>query len=162
MGKLRTRIIGTGSYLSDKILTNFDLEKMVDTSDEWIVERTGIKERHIAPTGITTSDMGSIALKNAVDSAGIKPNDLDMIICATVTPDYPLPATATIIQNKLGATNRCAAFDISAACAGFLFGMNIADSFIRQGFAKKHRGYRNRNLNTYGRFRGPNNLCFVW
>jgi 3-oxoacyl-[acyl-carrier-protein] synthase-3 len=133
---LRTRIIGTGHFLSEEILTNFDLEKMVDTSDEWIVERTGIRERRIAPKGIATSDMGTAALKNAMEMAGIGPNDLDMIICGTVTPDHPLPATATLIQTKIGATNHCAAFDISAACAGFLFALNIADSFIRQGFAK--------------------------
>lgn len=133
---LRTRIIGTGSYLPEQLLTNRDLEKLVDTSDEWIVERTGIRERHIAPANIATSDMGTAALKNAMEMAGIGPNDLDMIICGTVTPDRTLPATATAIQTKIGATNHCAAFDISAACAGFLFSLNIADSFIRQGFAK--------------------------
>ena len=133
---LRTRIIGTGSYLSGELLTNHDLEKMVDTSDEWIVERTGIRERHVTPKGLATSDMGAAALRNAMEMAGLGPNDLDMIICGTVTPDRPLPATATLIQNKIGASNNCAAFDISAACAGFLFSLNIADSFIRQGFAR--------------------------
>lgn len=133
---LRTRIIGTGSYLSGELLTNSDLERMVDTSDEWIVERTGIRTRHITPKGFATSDMGAAALKNALEAAGLEPNDLDMIICATVTPDHPMPATATTVQTKIGAVNHCAAFDISAACAGFLYGLNIADGIIRQGSAK--------------------------
>lgn len=132
----RTRIIGTGSYLADDVLTNKDFEKIVDTSDEWIVERTGIRERRIAPKGIQSSDMGAEALKRALDMAGLEPNDLDMIICGTVTPDKPMPATAVYIQTKIGATNHCIAFDLSAACAGFLFGLTVADSFIRAGTAK--------------------------
>ena len=133
---LRTRIIGTGCHIAKDVLTNFDLEKMVDTSDEWIVERTGIRERRVAPKGIQTSDMGADALKKALDMSGLKPNDLDMIICGTVTPDRMMPAAATYIQTKVGATNNCAAFDLSAACAGFLFGLAIADGFIRCGQAK--------------------------
>jgi 3-oxoacyl-[acyl-carrier-protein] synthase-3 len=134
--ELRTRIIGTGSYLPDDVMTNHDFERIVDTSDEWIVERTGIRERRIAPKGIQTSDMGAEALKNALDMAGLTPNDLDMIICGTVTPDKPMPAAAVYIQNKIGANNHCMAFDLSAACAGFLFGLAIADSFIKAGNAK--------------------------
>ncbi len=134
--QLRTRIVGTGRYLSEKVLTNQYFEQIVDTSDEWIIERTGIRERRIAEPGISSSDMGAEALKNALDMAGLKPSDLDMIICGTVTPDKPMPATAVYIQNKVGASNHCAAFDISAACAGFLFGLNIADSFIKSGNAK--------------------------
>lgn len=133
---LHTRIVGTGCHLAQDVLTNFDLEKIVDTSDEWIVERTGIRERRVAPKGIQTSDMAVDALRKALDMAELQPNDLDMIICGTVTPDYPMPATAAVIQRKLGVTNHCASFDLSAACAGFLYGLSIADSFIRQGQAK--------------------------
>ena len=130
---LRTRIIGTGCYIAENVLTNDDLSKIVDTSDEWIVERTGIRERRVAADDIATSDMGTAALKNALDMAELRPNDLDMIICGTVTPDYPLPATAPTIQHKLGITNMCAAFDLSAACAGFLYALSVADSMIKQG-----------------------------
>ena len=131
-----TRIIGTGHYLAEKVLTNDDLSKIVDTSDEWIVERTGIHERRMAGDKIATSDMGAAALNNALQMASMSANKLDMIICGTVTPDYPLPATAPIIQQKLGVTNHCASFDLSAACAGFLYALTIADSMIKQGNAK--------------------------
>ncbi len=134
--ELRARIIGTGKYTAEGVLTNHDLEKMVDTSDEWIVERTGIRERRIAKEGVVTSDMAAGALKQALDMAGIRPNDLDMIICGTISPDRPLPANAAYVQKKIGATNHCASFDIAAACAGFLYGLSIADSFIRLQKAK--------------------------
>jgi 3-oxoacyl-[acyl-carrier-protein] synthase-3 len=133
---LHTRIIGTGSYLAEGVLTNDDLSRIVDTSDEWIVERTGIRERRIAKKGIATSDMGAMAIKNALQMADIKPNQLDMIICGTVTPDYPMPATAPAIQEKLGITNHCPSFDLSAACAGFLYALSVADGMIRQGIAR--------------------------
>jgi 3-oxoacyl-[acyl-carrier-protein] synthase-3 len=133
---LRTRIIGTGCYLAEKVLTNDDLSRMVDTSDEWIVERTGIRERRIAPDDISTSDMAVTALKNALEMAAVRPNELDMIILGTVTPDYPMPATAPTIQRKLGITNHCASFDLSAACAGFLYALSVADSMIKQGQAR--------------------------
>jgi len=126
----RSRILGTGHYLPDVVRTNFDLEKMVETSDAWITERTGIKERRIAPEGVVTSDMATVAAQRALEAAGILAEDLDMIICATVTGDMPMPATAVYVQQKLGAL-QCPAFDISAACAGFLFGLSIADQFVR-------------------------------
>ncbi|MCP4604761.1 MAG: ketoacyl-ACP synthase III [Proteobacteria bacterium] len=132
----RTRIVGTGSYVADGVLTNYDLEKMVDTTNEWIVDRTGIRERRIASDGVVTSDMAAFALKQALEMAEISPNELDMIICGTVTPDRPLPATAAYVQQKVGATNHCASFDLSAACAGFIYGLSIADNFIRLGNAK--------------------------
>jgi 3-oxoacyl-[acyl-carrier-protein] synthase-3 len=128
----RSRILGTGHYLPPVVRTNFDLERMVETSDAWITERTGIKERRIAPEGIMTSDMATAAAKGALDAAGLGASDLDMIIVGTVTPDVPMPATAVFVQQKLGAGN-CPAFDLSAACAGFLFGMSIADQFIATG-----------------------------
>jgi 3-oxoacyl-[acyl-carrier-protein] synthase-3 len=132
----RARILGTGHYLPPTIRTNLDLEKMVDTSDAWIQERTGIKERRIAPDGIVTSDMATAAAKSALEAAGITAAQLDMIIVGTVTPDMPMPATAAFVQQKLGA-GHCPAFDLSAACAGFVFGLSIADQFIKTG-AMKH------------------------
>lgn len=133
---IKTRIIGTGKYRAEGVLTNFDLEKMVDTSDEWITERTGISERRIASNEIATSDMAAEAVKAALQMAGKTANDLDMIICGTVTGDMPLPATAALIQKKIGATNFCASFDVSAACAGFIYGLSVADSFIKTGKAR--------------------------
>lgn len=132
----RSRILGTGHYLPSIVRTNLDLEKLVDTSDTWIRERTGIRERRVAPEGMVTSDMAAEAGKRALEAAGLKASDIDMIIVATVTPDMPMPATAVFVQQKLGALN-CPAFDISAACAGFIFGLSIADKFISTG-AMKH------------------------
>ena len=126
----RSRILGTGHYLPEVVRTNFDLEKMVETSDAWITERTGIRERRIAPDGMTTSDMACFAAQRALENAGILAEDLDMIIVGTVTGDMPMPATAVYLQQKIGAPH-CPAFDISAACAGFIFGLSIADQFIR-------------------------------
>ncbi|MCU0662137.1 MAG: ketoacyl-ACP synthase III [Myxococcota bacterium] len=134
--ELRSRITGTGSYVADGVLTNQDLERIVDTNDDWITERTGIKERRIASREVASSDMAAAATRNALEMAGLGPNDLDMIICATVTPDRQLPATAAYVQRKIGATSNCASFDIAAACAGSLYGISIADSFIRTGRAK--------------------------
>lgn len=129
-----SRICGTGRFLPPIIRTNADLERMVETSDTWIRERTGIRERRIAPDGMLTSDMAAEAAKSAIEAAGITAKDLDLIIVGTVTPDMPMPATAVFVQQKIGAT--CAAFDLSAACAGFIYGMRIADQFIRAGAAK--------------------------
>ena len=128
----RSRILGTGHFLPPVVRTNADLEKLVDTSDAWITERTGIKERRVAPEGIVTSDMATSAAQEALAMAGLKATELDMIIVGTVTPDMPMPATAAFVQQKLGA-GQCPAFDVSAACAGFLFGLSIADQFITTG-----------------------------
>jgi 3-oxoacyl-[acyl-carrier-protein] synthase-3 len=125
-------IKGTGSYTPEKILTNADFEKMVDTSNEWIVSRTGIKERRVISEGETNSDLCAGAGNRALEMAGISPEDLDMIIVGTVTPDYNLPSTAAIVQEKLGAANS-AAFDVVAACAGFLHGLSIAHGLILNG-----------------------------
>jgi 3-oxoacyl-[acyl-carrier-protein] synthase-3 len=121
-----------GGYLPSKVLTNDDLAKMVDTTDEWIAARTGIRKRHIAADGETTSDLGTIAAKRALDAAGLKPEDIDLIVCATATPDYTFPATATVIQQKLGIT-RGAGFDIQAVCSGFVFAIATADNFLVRG-----------------------------
>src|SRR5215471_4417730 len=129
-------IVGTGRYAPAKVLTNADLEKMVDTSDAWITERTGIRERRIAADGENTSDMAAIAARAALESAGLTASDLDMIIVGTVTGDSPMPATAVTVQQKIGAEN-IPAFDISAACAGFLYGLSIGDQFIRTGQMKR-------------------------
>src|ERR1700752_2052445 len=127
---LRTvSIVGTGSYLPEKVLTNEDLSRMVDTSDEWITTRTGIKERRIAAKDETTSDMATKAALNALEQANVKPEEIDLILVATATPDMLFPATACFVQKKIGAKN-AAWLDISAACAGFLFGIEIARQFI--------------------------------
>ena len=125
-----------GAYVPEKILSNEDLEKMVDTSDEWITKRTGIKERHIAADDEYTSDMGAKAAKIAIDRAGLEPDEIDLVLCATVTPDYfNMPSTACIISDKLGIKN-VQAFDISAACSGFVYLLSIAKAFIESGMKK--------------------------
>lgn len=128
-------IIGIGSFVPEKVLTNFDLEKMVDTTDSWIVDRTGISERRIAEELVATSDLASKAAEEAVKNAGLKPEDIDLIIVATVTPDQFFPSTACLVQNKLKAVN-AAAFDISAACSGFIYAMTIAWQHIKTGYCK--------------------------
>jgi 3-oxoacyl-[acyl-carrier-protein] synthase III len=128
---IRSRIVGTGRAVPPKKLTNDDLSKMVDTSDSWIFERTGIRERHILDPSLAASDLATEAGEKACRAAGIAPADVDCIIVGTVTGDCPFPATATFVQKKLGARSGGCAFDLSAACAGFLYGMSIADGFIR-------------------------------
>jgi len=130
------RILGTGSYIPPKILSNFDLEEMdLDTSDEWIVQRTGIRERRVADPEVTTSDLGYEASLKALDMAGITANDLDLIIVATITPDTCCPAAANWLQAKLGAT-RAITFDITAACSGFIFGLNVAEQYLKSKTCK--------------------------
>jgi len=131
----RASITGIGSYLPDKVLTNYDLEKMVDTTNDWIIQRTGIKERRIVENGVTTSDIATQASLRAMEDAGVSPKDLDMIITSTITPDHIFPSTSCYIQQKIGATRACA-FDILAACAGFIYAMSIGQSFINSGAMK--------------------------
>jgi len=131
-----SRIAGTGHYAPERVLTNRDLEQMVDTSDEWIVERTGIRQRHIAAEGEASSDMAAHAARAALQAAGIEASELDLIIVATVSPDAPLPSTAVLVQQKIGARSDCPAFDIAAACAGFIYGLSIADRFVAGGSAR--------------------------
>jgi 3-oxoacyl-[acyl-carrier-protein] synthase-3 len=135
-GMTHSRIIGTGSYLPEKTLTNTDLEHMVETSDEWIVTRTGIRERHIAAEGETTCDMATHAARMALESAGISHSDIDLIIVATTTPDLVFPSTACLVQERLG-IHGCPAFDVQAVCTGFIYALTVADKFIRSGSAKK-------------------------
>ena len=128
-------ILGLGSYLPERVLTNKDLEKMVDTTDQWIIERTGIKERRIAHADEATSDMATEAAKRALANAKLKPEDLDLIIVATITPDMFFPATACLVQQKIGA-RQVPAFDVSVACSGFIYGIAIANQFIKSGTYK--------------------------
>lgn len=127
-----SRITGTGSYLPEKILTNFDLERMVDTSDEWIRTRTGITQRHIAREDQVASDLALYACQNAMQAAGVSSEDIDLIIVATTTPDMIFPSTACILQNKLGIEN-CPAFDVQAVCSGFVYALATADMFVSSG-----------------------------
>lgn len=126
------KIIGTGSYLPKRVLSNSDLEKMVETSDEWIVTRTGMRERRIAGAEEFTSDMGREAALKAIESAGIEPAEIDLILVATLTPDYIMPSTACLIQSQINAVN-AGAFDIQAACTGYLYGLSIAKAYVDSG-----------------------------
>lgn len=133
---MRAHIIGTGSYVPEKVVTNRDLEKLVETTDEWIVERTGIRERRMAAPGENTSDMALKAAIRALEMASTRADELDLVIVGTVTPDMPMPACAAFLAHKLGAT-KAFAFDLSAACAGSLFGLSVASQFIETGRAKR-------------------------
>lgn len=135
-GIIYSRIIGTGGYLPEKILTNADLENMVETSDEWIVARTGIKQRHIAAEGQTACDMAFEASRQALQAAGISHSDIDLIIVATTTPDLIFPSTACLLQEKLG-IHGCPAFDVQAVCTGFVYALTVADKFIKSGASKR-------------------------
>ncbi len=134
--KKYSRIIGTGGYLPEKILTNADLEKIVDTSDEWIRERTGIQQRHIAAEGQTTCDLAEQATLRALEMSGIDASTIDLIIVATTTPDKIFPSTACLLQSRLK-IHGCPAFDIQAVCSGFVYGLSVADQFIKTGMAKR-------------------------
>ncbi|MCC6696969.1 MAG: ketoacyl-ACP synthase III [Candidatus Hydrogenedentes bacterium] len=129
---LRSRIVGTGHYLPEKVLTNFDLEHMMETTDEWIRQRTGIFQRHVAADDEFVSDLASHAAKRALADSGVDANEIDFIICATLTPDFLMPSAACLIQDKIGARN-AGACDLSAACSGFVYALQMADALIRAG-----------------------------
>lgn len=131
-----SQILGTGHYLPSRILSNADLERMVETSDEWIVERSGIRERRIAAPEEASSDMASKAAVRALHNAQLEAKDIDLIIVATISPDMPLPATAMYVQQNIGTRGDCPGFDIAAACAGFIYGLSIGDSLIRTGITR--------------------------
>ena len=133
---LRSRVLGTGSYVPEKVLTNAELESMVETSDEWISTRTGIRERRVA-VDESTSDMAARAAKAALKSSGVSPKDIDLIVVGTVTPEMAFPSTACSVQSQLGIRAGAAAFDVSAACSGFLYALDIADKYIKAGGVKK-------------------------
>jgi len=139
-----TRIVGTGSCLPPRRVSNHDMTTLLaarglDTSDEWIVSRSGISARHFADDGVLSSDLGATAARHAIDMAGLKPDDIDLIIVATSTPDFlgGFPSTACVVQRKLGITNDCAALDVQAVCSGFVYAMSVADNFIRCGMHKR-------------------------
>lgn len=136
--EIRTKIKGTGFYLPKRILHNKDIEKMVETDDQWIFERTGIRERRICSTegGEWPADMAYHASLEALKNANLEPNDIDLILFASVTPDYKLPNSATILQTSLGITNQCGCLDIAAACSGFIYGLNLANGMIKTGVNK--------------------------
>lgn len=131
-----SRLVATGSYLPEKVLTNQQLEKMVDTSDSWIQERTGIKQRHIIADNETTTDLAANAARKAIEAAGITPQDIDLIIVATTTPTRIFPSTATLVQQQLG-IHHCPAFDIQAVCTGFIYALSVANQFIQSGTNKR-------------------------
>ena len=133
--RIYARIAGTGSYLPEKILTNDDLAQFVDTSDEWIQARTGIRQRHVAAEGETTCDLAYQASLRALEVAGVAASELDLIIVGTTTPDLIFPSTACLLQHRLGAEG-CPAFDVNAACSGFVYALTVADKFVRSGAAK--------------------------
>jgi 3-oxoacyl-[acyl-carrier-protein] synthase-3 len=133
--RVYARIAGTGSYLPEKVLTNDDLAKFVDTSDEWIASRTGIRERHVAAEGETTGDLAYHAAVRAMEAAGVTASEIDLIVLGTTTPDLVFPSTACLLQARLGA-NGCPAFDVNAACSGFVYALSVAEKFIRTGAAK--------------------------
>jgi 3-oxoacyl-[acyl-carrier-protein] synthase III len=134
---ITTRIIGTGRGVPTRVVTNADLMKMVDTSDSWIVERTGIRERHVLEPHLAASDIATQAGRNACQAAGVDPATVDCIIVGTVTGDCPFPSTAAFVQKKLGAAPGGCAFDVAAACAGFIYGLSIGDAFVRKGQFKR-------------------------
>lgn len=136
-GRPATRILGTGSYIPHRIVTNDELAQHVDTSDDWIRARTGIQQRRRAAADETTSDMAVAAAKSALAASGISASELDLIVVATVTPDQPLPTTSIHVKEKLGITNHCPAFDLAAACSGFIYGLHVADSFIKSGMYQR-------------------------
>lgn len=131
-----SKIIGTGSYLPEKVVTNADLEKILDTSDQWIQERTGIRERRIAHENETSSDMAEVAAQNAMDAAGVNPEEIGLIIVGTTTPDLVFPSTACLLQSRLDLPD-CGAMDVNAACSGFMYALSVADKYIRCGDVKK-------------------------
>jgi len=132
---MRSLIVGTGSYAPEKVLTNADLEKLVETNDQWIVERTGIRERHVVADGEATSDLALRAAQKALADAKLDPKDVEAIIVGTITPDYPFPSVATVLQGKLG-NKKAFAFDVSAACAGSIYALSIADRYVASGAVK--------------------------
>lgn len=129
------RIIGTGSYLPERVLTNEELARSVDTSDEWIRDRTGIRQRHVAAEGQTTGDLAFEAATRALAAAGVSASEIDLLVLGTTTPDLVFPSTACLLQHRLGA-NGCTAFDVNAACSGFMYALGVADKFIRTGSAR--------------------------
>lgn len=155
-----SRILGTGGYLPERILTNAELERMVDTTDEWIFARTGIRQRHIAAEGQMASDLALQAANRALESAGVAAQDIDLLIVATTTPDRIFPSTACLLQQKLGISG-CPAFDMQAVCSGFVYALSTADQFIRNGAAKKALVVGAETMSRITDWRDRSN-CILW
>ena len=144
-----TAIIGTGSYLPEKVLTNVDIEKFLDTSDEWIYTRTGIRERHVAAKDQATSDLAKVACERAMQSAGVTPDDIDLIVLATITPDTHCPAGANWLESKLKCT-KAVSFDVTAACSGFIFALHVADRLHQERLEQDGARMRGRDHDQDG------------
>ncbi|SFR52162.1 beta-ketoacyl-ACP synthase III [Thiomicrospira sp. ALE5] len=156
-----SRIIATGSYLPERVMLNADLEAMVETTDAWIQERTGIKQRHIIADDQVTSDLAVAAAKQAIARAGLTPNDIDLVLVATTTPDKIFPSTATIVQRELGITNSCPAFDLQAVCTGFVYALSVADQFIKTGMVKRALVIGAESLSRITNWSDRSN-CILW
>ncbi|AHF00908.1 3-oxoacyl-ACP synthase [Thiomicrospira aerophila AL3] len=156
-----SRIIATGSYLPERVMLNADLEAMVETTDAWIQERTGIKQRHIIADDQVTSDLAVAAAKQAIARAGLTPNDIDLVLVATTTPDKIFPSTATIVQRELGITNSCPAFDLQAVCTGFVYALSVADQFIKTGMVKRTLVIGAESLSRITNWSDRSN-CILW
>ena len=157
----RAAITGLGVYLPSKILTNHELAKIVNTSDEWIVQRTGIHERRIAAPEETTFTMAVEASKQALASANLAADQLDLVICATLIPEHPFPSTACLVQDAINAT-RAGAFDLEAACAGFVYALSVARAYIVSGMAKNILVIGSETMSPGARLARPFNLCTLW
>ena len=156
-----SRIVGTGSYLPEKVVTNADLEEMLDTSDEWIRERTGISERRIARDDETSGDMAEVAAQRAMQAAGVNPQDIGLLIVGTTSPDLVFPSTACLLQARLGLPD-CGAMDVNAACSGFLYALSIADKYIRCGEVKKALVIGVEKLSAMTDWNDRGTAVFVW
>ena len=156
-----SRIIATGSYLPERVMLNADLEAMVETTDAWIQERTGIKQRHIIADDQVTSDLAVAAAKQAIARAGLTPNDIDLVLVATTTPDKIFPSTATIVQRELGITNSCPAFDLQAVCTGFVYALSVADQFIKTGMVRRALVIGAESLSRITNWSDRSN-CILW
>ncbi len=154
---MRSLVVGTGSYVPEKVLTNADLEKLVDTKDEWIRERTGIRERHIAAPEQASSDLALVAAQRALEMAGLEAADVELMVVGTVTPDYPFPSCATVLQGKLG-NKKAFAFDVSAACAGSIYALSVADRFVASGACKNALVIGVDTLTPHHQLEGPEHL----
>ncbi len=161
MTNLKTIVRGVGHYLPERIVTNDELAQRVDTSDEWITQRTGIRQRHVAGDNEFTSDLATKAGLKAIEAAGLSPQDIDLIVLATTTPDRTFPAAATTVQKNLGITHG-AAFDIQAVCSGFVFAVATADSHLKKRFGQARAGDWRRNVFPALGLGRSHNMCFVW
>ncbi|SPU62592.1 3-oxoacyl-(acyl-carrier-protein) synthase III [Brucella melitensis] len=158
---IRSVVRGIGSALPKRVMKNTDFEGIVETSDEWIVQRTGIRERHIAGEGETTVSLGAAAARAAIENAGLQPSDIDLVLLATSTPNNTFPASAVAIQRELGIT-RGFAFDLQAVCSGFIYAITTADLYIRGRHGQARSGHRCGNLLAYPRLDRPHHLRSLW